>query len=317
MPIKSSHKPHPLTTHGQKAQKSGHGLSQGTLLGIALFVTLVACKDFGTDKSKRPDVPPGASRNVTASDPGATGQNSDGTPASGLPLQAGGKTFADWCADANLGAETKATLSAVLQNENVKTLDCKLAQERLQKSVTALNLSNHKITDLRPLASLMGLQSLDLSENQVRDLTPLSGLVRLVQLNLAGNQITDVKPLGSLTQLEVLNLATNQLTEVGALGKLVNMKNLSLFGNKISDARPLEPLAGKLTKLAADRNEFADPQAFVVFKNLEVLQLAYNKLQAIQAFGDMKSLKFLYLKGNPGVTASSTCPLPRPTVCTF
>ena len=46
-----------------------------------------------------------------------------------------------------------------------------------------------RISDLKPLSNLGGLEMLHLGQNQVENLSALAGLVKLEKLNLSGNLI--------------------------------------------------------------------------------------------------------------------------------
>ena len=55
----------------------------------------------------------------------------------------------------------------------------KLTKADLEK-VTSLEVSNRKITDLKPLAGLQNVGYLNLSWNQITDMRPLAGMEKLV-----------------------------------------------------------------------------------------------------------------------------------------
>ena len=63
------------------------------------------------------------------------------------------------------------------------------------KSVTKLQLSYTRISDVTPLKGFTQLTWLDLSGNQIGDVTPLKDLTQLTELDLGGNPINDVTPL--------------------------------------------------------------------------------------------------------------------------
>ncbi|MFN7524192.1 MAG: leucine-rich repeat domain-containing protein [Aphanizomenon sp.] len=97
------------------------------------------------------------------------------------------KTFTEWCQQkASLPQETKGTVEALLKV--AKTQNCSQANQ-----------------------TLTNLTSLDLSENKISDIKPLSNLTNLTSLSLSGNKISDIKPLSNLTNLAYLYLAKNPL----------------------------------------------------------------------------------------------------------
>ncbi len=66
-------------------------------------------------------------------------------------------------------------------------------------NLTRLRLRNNRISDIRPLASLVNLTTLDLGgdrslpNNRISDLRPLAGLTALTTLDLSNNRVLDVR----------------------------------------------------------------------------------------------------------------------------
>ncbi len=164
------------------------------------------------------------------------------------------KTFADWCHQkADLSPEAKHTVEVLLKKAG--TTDCDAANQKLL-SLTALSLSNNKISDIKPLESLTKLIVLNLSSNQINDIKSLQSLTNLTGLGLNNNQISDIKPLQSLTNLTGLGLSKNQINDIKPLESLTNLTELSLSNNQISDIKPLQSLT-KLTELYLSGNPIA------------------------------------------------------------
>ncbi|NJR22447.1 MAG: leucine-rich repeat domain-containing protein [Richelia sp. CSU_2_1] len=100
------------------------------------------------------------------------------------------RTFADWCREKDsLSPEAKHTVEVLLKK--AETTDCNAADRKLS-SLTQLKISNNKISDIKPLASLTNLKQLYLHENQIRDIKPLASLTNLSSLWLSDNQIDDI-----------------------------------------------------------------------------------------------------------------------------
>jgi len=119
------------------------------------------------------------------------------------------RTFADWCRQkADLSPEAKHTVEVLLKE--AATTECDAANQKLS-SLTALNLYDRKISDIKPLESLTNLTHLYLANNQISDIKPLQSLTNLTGLYLANNQISDIKPLESLTKLTELYLNGNPI----------------------------------------------------------------------------------------------------------
>ncbi|MGB3267018.1 MAG: leucine-rich repeat domain-containing protein [Microcoleus sp.] len=102
--------------------------------------------------------------------------------------QPGNKTFGDWCREkASLSPEAKHTVEVLL--EKAGTTECNAANQKLS-SITELDLSDNKITDIKPLQSLTKLDWLHLIDNQISDIKPLQSLTKLTKLGLGGNPIS-------------------------------------------------------------------------------------------------------------------------------
>ncbi|MEG4451410.1 leucine-rich repeat domain-containing protein, partial [Microcoleus sp. N9_A3] len=127
-------------------------------------------------------------------------------------VRSANKTFADWCRQkADLSPETKHTVDVLL--EKAGTTDC-VEGDRKLSSFTTLYLTNNKISDTKPLASLTNLTELYLGNNQISDIKPLvASLTKLNRLVLYENKVSDIKPLASLTNLTVIYLDKNQISD--------------------------------------------------------------------------------------------------------
>jgi internalin A len=146
------------------------------------------------------------------------------------PQPAKTKTFAQWCLKRNsVPAATKLTIDLLLKQAGTK--NCQLANSKLN-TLTELNLSEGRISDLKPISSLVELTSLTLYNNKISDLQPLSGLTKLIDLNLNLNKISNVKPLAGLSKLKTLYLQNNQISDIKPLSRL-KLDSICLFNNKI------------------------------------------------------------------------------------
>jgi len=96
------------------------------------------------------------------------------------------------------------------------------------------------VTDISPLAGLVGLVSLDLSGQNIESLAPLSNLTRLEQLILADNanlsSLADLAPLSRLAYLVVTDTQVSDLSPFAGHGSL---ETLWLSGSMVSDLAPL------------------------------------------------------------------------------
>lgn len=98
----------------------------------------------------------------------------------------------------------------------------------------SLDLSEHAITDITPLARLTKLTTLALGSNPVADIAPLAGLTSLKTLILTGCAAQDYGPLASLTGLAYLRLDNSTIADAAPLAALTSLKRLYLAGCKLS-----------------------------------------------------------------------------------
>jgi len=175
--------------------------------------------------------------------------------------------------------------------------------------LTYLNLHGNSVSDVGPLAGLIGLQDLRLgydagAGNSVSNLTPLAGLTNMTELwlhdidvadlspltgmgkvwnlQLAGNSICDVEPLGVMTNLIMLHLGDNQITNAAPLGSLTRLGGLGLIGNSITNIDFLTNLTGMTTLMLGD-NQIVDIDPLAGLTNLIELGLENNPVTNISA----------------------------------
>lgn len=104
-----------------------------------------------------------------------------------------------------------------------------------------IELTNHDIVDLRPIASLVHLKRLDLLGNAVVDLKAIENLTKLERLHLWGNDVRHIPPLGKHIKLAHISLLYNQITDVTPFTN-TRPTYLGLGSNQIKDVRPLASL---------------------------------------------------------------------------
>lgn len=118
-----------------------------------------------------------------------------------------------------------------------------------------LNLSNEwqekfpkgsQITKLDGIEYFINVRNLDLSFHKIKDLKKLTGLTRLEYLRVHGNAIEDLKPLANLANLVSLNVGGNKIKSVKPLAALTNLTDLWLMENPIKDFSPLKDIYPKL-----------------------------------------------------------------------
>jgi internalin A len=94
-----------------------------------------------------------------------------------------------------------------------------------------LDLGENKITDLKPLESLVNLDTLFLDSNQIAAVDSLAQLRLLDELSLADNPLVDAAPLEPLTLLQRLNLERTHIRGAADLPALGDLDLLRISGN--------------------------------------------------------------------------------------
>ena len=133
--------------------------------------------------------------------------------------------------------ETMTQLTILkLDNNQIQNIDS-LAN---MTQMTQLWLQNNRIENIDALVGMTSMQmELRISNNLVSDLTPVADMVGLRRLEAANNRIEDAAPLAALTNLTALHLGSNRLADVSALSALVSLEELNLWDNHIYDISPL------------------------------------------------------------------------------
>jgi Leucine-rich repeat (LRR) protein len=225
--------------------------------------------------------------------------------------QANTKSFATWCQERNSApTDTKHTIDELLIKAGTK--DCQQADTKL-KSISELYLSNVRIKDLKPLASLTNLKALFLNSNQISDLKPLASLTNLKGLDLNDNQISNIKPLASLTNLKTLFLNANRISDIKPLASLKDLVYLEFHANQISDVKPLASLRN-LTGLDLNSNQISDVKPLASLNKLTELKLSRNQISDVKPLSSLKNLTDLYLSHNQ--LEEKDCPV-KPKSCRF
>lgn len=145
------------------------------------------------------------------------------------------------------------------------------------EAVTALDLGfewYHFFPDEKPIRDIGGLEyfknleHLDLSDHEITDITPLAGLGKLTSLVLGGNPIVDIEPLVKLMDLKLLILTDCEAQDYSPLANLTSLEILMLNNSTITDATPLVNLTNlKLLHLAGCALNYSPLSA--IYANLE------------------------------------------------
>ena len=195
---------------------------------------------------------------------------------------------------ADISAGEMALLSALdLANAGVADL------RGLERAVNlaALNLGFNAVADLSPLRGPARLESLGLDGAGLSDLSPLSALASLARLSLRGNGIVDLTPLSGLTGLAHLDVGDNRIADLYPLSGLAGLRELRADGNRIADLAPLSGLTG-LVSLDLSRNAITDLYHLSGLTGLTLLRLGDNGIAPLEPLSGLAALTELELGGN-------------------
>ncbi|MFC1582732.1 C25 family cysteine peptidase, partial [Planctomycetota bacterium] len=178
-----------------------------------------------------------------------------------------------------------------MSDNQLENVDVQLIADNLFL-LAELDLTNNSfntITDISPLASLVGLQRLYIGENQISDISALSSLPNLKVLDVHGCLLTDISSLSELTTLEVLDVSDNGIADITALASLTNLKQVNIAGNDISDITPLILLAqtGALETVSLDGNPIPEDQIEILEDYVTVIKPSTN-IDQFSLFGTEK-----------------------------
>ncbi len=180
---------------------------------------------------------------------------------------------------------------------NFKALEKIISHLKNFKSLTTLELSGNKISDISHLKDLKNITELNLGNNQISDVSSLKDLKNLTTLNLNNNQISVISFLKDLKSLTKLNLQNNKISNISPLKELKNLTQLNLYGNQIGDIFYLKDL-NSLTSLDLSKNQIRGISYLKNLKRLTSLQLSENKINDISSLKDFSSLTLLKLNQN-------------------
>lgn len=159
-----------------------------------------------------------------------------------------------------------------------------------------LSLFNNKVSDLSPIAGLVGLKDLYLRANNVSDISALDGLYSLEVLDLSENNVSDITPLAELRNITLLRLNDNNISDISALNGLKKMDRLILTNNNVSDIMPLSNMAD-LTEVYLDYNKVSDIEPLISLTSLGWIRLDGNPVENLTPLKNLVDLKKVYLVG--------------------
>ena len=193
------------------------------------------------------------------------------------------------------------------------------------KSLDKLNLNNKDLPHIPLFESEDKLKYLSLESNHINKIDQLISLNSLIYLNLYRNNIKEIENLNEVKKLRVLLLGRNNISKIKNLNCLNDLEILDLHSNKIKNIEGLQNLR-KLRILNMSNNLLCSFYELIHNKYLEELNLRknlisvipslsnnsfellkkinvgknlINKIEYLDEFTKLKSLKEIVLEYNP------------------
>ena len=154
------------------------------------------------------------------------------------------------------------------------------------------------MTDLAPLAGLVGLRELYIEHSQVTDISALKHLTRLTHLGLNANRqdavgLSDLTALSDLRALTWLSLGENAITNLSPISALSNLEYLGFANNQVQSLAALDGLA-LLRQIDANNNRLTAIDLTDV-PRLDWFYVQNNAIQNLEGFSGAPNLNGLYL----------------------
>ena len=156
-------------------------------------------------------------------------------------------------------------------------------------TVKSATLPNTTITDLSPLASLIGLKLLHLECTEVHDLLPLTGLTDLETLILYHVRVSDHSSLPNLPNLKVLSVSGTSITSLRLVKNLTSLETLVVRDVRVSDLSPLASLAN-LEELWVVGTQVNDLSPLVNMTSLKALALSNVPIKDLSTLANLTKL---------------------------
>ena len=185
-------------------------------------------------------------------------------------------------------------------------------------SLRRIDLSNTKIEDLTPIASIRQLGQVEINRTEVNDLSIFSGMTEVFSLSARYTKISDLSPISDMTQMTVLQIDGTNVSDLKPISNLVDMQALMIGNNEISDLAPLYGMKfltsvwidhtsvsnldsishlDNITRLSFDNTQVSDLQPISDMIKMTSLSLDYTQVTDLKPISNMTLLKLLSLSG--------------------
>lgn len=97
--------------------------------------------------------------------------------------------------------------------------------------LTTLVLEAHQIDDISAVSTMKNIERFEVTNNKITDIKPLANLPKLITLYLANNPVADISSLGTVKTLEALVMPKTKIANVEILKELPNLHRLRIDKN--------------------------------------------------------------------------------------
>ncbi|KAI9247474.1 hypothetical protein BDA99DRAFT_255506 [Phascolomyces articulosus] len=166
-------------------------------------------------------------------------------------------------------------------------------------TILALDLSDprYHITKISDLDTLLpALTTLNVSNNAISDMPRLPP--SLQTLKAKSNRITNITAFEHLHNLHYLDICNNAISSFEGITSLYHLRTLHAEYNKVASCRPFKRMKG-LIHLNLRNNSITQLNfRKIKMDSLETLDLAYNRVECLEAIEGLTNLKVLNLDHN-------------------
>ena len=213
--------------------------------------------------------------------------------------------------DPNLRAAIAEALgknpNAPITVEDMKRLTSLKAQNRGIQDLTGLqfatnlsrlSLNDNQISDLSPIAGLVGLDGLWIINNPVSDISPIRDLTNLTELVVDKTYVSDLSPIAGLLNLKALGVSTPLVSDLSPVRDLTNLIHLWLHQTQVSDLSPIARLIN-LESLAANQGGIFGEIERIEAETGVVINTNHGNISDLSPLAGLPNLRNIWIWGNP------------------
>lgn len=161
-----------------------------------------------------------------------------------------------------------------------------------------LNIANTPVKNLEPILGVKALKELDFSMTKVDTLKGLNQLTNLEKLYFKGIGIVDISPVQHLTKLLELDCSENEIEDISAVKNLTFLEELDFSLNiRIKDISAVSELV-TLNKLAMRKIDIRNLDHLRKLENLVYLDLFNTNITSLEPIRHLKKIMHLDLSHN-------------------